>query len=140
MLQIEEASAFVLISSALFGAVNLGVNWGSRWVEWIPQHSASASAIVGGLAGAGSGVAISLLAFSPHQIDRVRRAQGVESENLKLLAKHITLFMTPFFMTLLCTPYMTLLLRDQLSMRITFSYAALDGVLGVAYYHIIKKC
>lgn len=130
----------MLISSALFGVVNLGVNWGSRWVEWVPQHSASASAIAGGLAGAGSGFALSLLAFSPNLIRRVRRAQGIESENLKLLAKHIALFMTPFFMTVLCTPYMTLLLRDKLSMRITLSYAALDGVLGIAYYHSIKKC
>ena len=68
MSAIEDAAAFVGMTSFTFGAINAAVCWGFRLVRWIPSHSVVASGVAGGLAGVGSGLALASLAFFPTQV------------------------------------------------------------------------
>ena len=63
MSAINDAVAFVGITSFAFTSFNIAVSWGTKLVRWIPSHSVVASGIAGGLAGVGSGLSLAGLVF-----------------------------------------------------------------------------
>lgn len=139
MSAIEDAVAFVGVNTFIFGALNVSVCWGSKFVQWIPSHSVLASGIAGGLSGVGSGLAVGTLAFFPKQVEHFWKSQQIDSARMRYLMKRILVFSLPFFMTLLFTKPLAALVGRDLSLRQMAAYATLDAYLSLYGYNQLKK-
>jgi len=139
MSAIEDAVAFVGVTSFAFGTVNVAVNFGSKLVSWIPSHSILASGVAGSLAGVGSGLSLASLAFFPKQVEQFWKAQNIDSARTRYLMKRIFVFSMPFFMTMLFTKPLAALVGRKISMGHITAYATFDAFLSLHGYNQLKS-
>jgi len=139
MSAIEEATAFMSISSLTFGMINAGVCWGSRLVSWIPSHSIFESALAGGLAGAGHGLTLAGLGFFASQVQQFWKVQRIQSATMRYFLKQTLVFSIPFFTATLFTKPLALLLGREVSIKTVASYGAFNAMLSLYSYNLLKS-
>ena len=136
---IEDAVAFVGITSFAFASINILANWGTKLVHWVPSHSVIASGIAGGLAGIGSGLTLAGIGFFPEQVEQFWKAQEIDSARTRYMMKRVLIFSLPFFMVILFTKPTAALVGRKISLSHMASYAIFDAFLSLSGYNLLRN-